>query len=70
MPLRFGSTGDLWVSPGDVLVGDEDGVVVVPPGMIEEVAELCAERAGVDAQTLEALRMGEAMGPTIARLRK
>ncbi|KAL4811841.1 ribonuclease E inhibitor RraA/Dimethylmenaquinone methyltransferase [Aspergillus spinulosporus] len=58
VPLQF--KGDLWVYPGDVLVGDEDGVVV----------ELCRERWEVDLKLMEALRKGQLMGPTIKRLRK
>ena len=62
--------GDLWVHPGDILVGDENGVVVVPPSLLEQVIELCQERFEIDEKTMQALRAGEAMGPTIKRLRK
>ncbi|RDW74441.1 RraA family protein [Aspergillus mulundensis] len=68
VPVQFRE--DLWVHPGDVLVGDEDGVVVVPPRLVEDVVGLCAERAEIDARTFEALGRGELMGPTIQRLRK
>ncbi|KAF4124317.1 Demethylmenaquinone methyltransferase [Geosmithia morbida] len=61
---------DLWINPGDVLVGDRDGVVVVPPGLAEQVIELCGARAEIDEQTFEALRKGESMKSTLARLRK
>ncbi|KAJ5683884.1 ribonuclease E inhibitor RraA/Dimethylmenaquinone methyltransferase [Penicillium maclennaniae] len=68
VPLQF--KGDLWVYPEDILVGDENGVVVVPPTLMEQVVELCQERFDIDEKTMEALRAGEAMGPTIKRLRK
>lgn len=68
VPLQF--KGDLWINPGDVLVGDRDGVVVVPPTLMEQVVDLCKERAEVDEKTFEALWKGEEMGATIARLRK
>lgn len=68
VPLQF--RGDFWVNPGDVLVGDENGVVVVPPSLMEQVVELCQERFEIDIKTFAALRTGEAMGPTILRLRK
>ncbi|KAL4767784.1 ribonuclease E inhibitor RraA/Dimethylmenaquinone methyltransferase [Aspergillus nidulans var. acristatus] len=61
--------GDLWVHPGDVLMGDEDGVVVVPPSSMEKVVGLCREWE-IDLKTVEALRKGQLMGPTIKRLRK
>lgn len=58
------------MNPGDILVADADGAVVVPPSLLDKVIELCQERAEIDEKTFEALRKGEAMGPTIARLRK
>lgn len=51
-------------------MGDENGVVVVPPFLSEQAVELCQERFEIDKKTMEALRAGEAMGPTIKRLRK
>ena len=68
VPLQF--KDDLWIDPGDVLVGDRDGVVVVPPALLEKVIELCQSRAEIDEKTFEALRNGEEMGATLARLRK
>lgn len=68
VPLQF--KGDLWVYPNDILVGDENGVVVVPPTLIDQVVEFCQERFEIDEKTMEALRAGEPMGPTIQRLRK
>lgn len=56
--------------PEDILVGDENGVVVVPPTLMEQVVELCQERFQIDEKTMQALRAGEPMGPTIQRLRK
>ncbi|KAF4996925.1 hypothetical protein FDECE_12248 [Fusarium decemcellulare] len=68
VPLQF--KGDLWVNPGDVLVGDADGVVVVPPSLIERVATLCQERAEVDEKMFAELRKGAAMGELITTIRK
>ncbi|CAI7658146.1 unnamed protein product [Penicillium pancosmium] len=68
VPLQF--RGDLWIYPEDILVGDENGVVVVPPSLTEHVVELCQERFDIDEKTMEALRAGEPMGSTIKRLRK
>ncbi|KAJ3540165.1 hypothetical protein NM208_g5183 [Fusarium decemcellulare] len=68
VPLQF--KGDLWVNPGDVLVGDADGVVVVPPSLIERVATLCQERAEVDEKMFAELRKGAAMGELIKTIRK
>lgn len=40
--LRQISCGDAPVFPGDVLVGDGDGVMVIPAHLAEEVAEECS----------------------------
>ncbi|KAI4858802.1 RraA-like protein [Hypoxylon rubiginosum] len=68
IPLQFKE--DLWVNPGDYLVGDADGVVVVPPSLMESIVKICEERAEIDRKTVEALQRGEEMGPTLKRLRK
>lgn len=51
-------------------MGDENGVVVVPPSLLEQAVELCQERFEIDEKTMEALRAGESMGSTIQRTRK
>lgn len=68
VPLQF--RDDLWIHPNDILVGDENGVIVVPPSLMEQAVELCRERHEIDEKTFSALRAGEPMGPTIKRLRK
>ncbi|KEZ38961.1 Ribonuclease e inhibitor rraa dimethylmenaquinone methyltransferase [Scedosporium apiospermum] len=68
VPLQF--KGDLWINPDDLVVGDADGVVVVPPSLAEKVVALCEERAEIDKKTIEALLNGAEMGPTIKQLRK
>jgi len=47
------------VSPGDVIVGDVDGVVVVPRQQAAEVARLGKERLAKEQKTRERLRSGE-----------
>ncbi|KAF4981504.1 hypothetical protein FZEAL_2689 [Fusarium zealandicum] len=68
VPLQF--KGDLWINPGDVLVGDADGVVAVPPSLIDQVVALCQERAEVDQKMFAELRKGAAMGHLISTIRK
>jgi 4-hydroxy-4-methyl-2-oxoglutarate aldolase len=47
------------VRPGDVIVGDADGVVVVPRAMADTVAKLGTERVAKEQQSRERLRAGE-----------
>lgn len=47
------------VMPGDVIVGDVDGVVVVPREKAAEVAQRAGERVAKEAKSRERLRRGE-----------
>ncbi|KAJ0364223.1 hypothetical protein COL26b_012609 [Colletotrichum chrysophilum] len=68
VPLQF--KGDLWINPGDILIGDADGVVVTPPSLVEKVVALCQERAEVDEKMFVELRKGASMGDLIKTVRK
>lgn len=41
--------GGTTVQPGDVIVGDADGVVVIPPGIVEEVVDAALAQEDEDA---------------------
>ncbi|KDQ21641.1 hypothetical protein BOTBODRAFT_26073 [Botryobasidium botryosum FD-172 SS1] len=47
------------VNPGDIVVADVDGVVWVPPELVEVVAEKCKVSREVDAKCLEDIRAGK-----------
>lgn len=68
MPLQF--KDDLWIHPGDILVADQDGVVVVPPNLVDKVVSLCQERRDVDEKISEALNKGDTMESAMKRFRK
>lgn len=73
VPVEFTSpeqTQPLTINPGDLIVADIDGVVVIPHNKVDECLELCEERAKIDELTVQALENGEEMGATLARLRK
>ena len=56
VPIACGGTA---VMPGDIVLGDEDGVVVVPREAAEEVAELVDALKAEEAARIEAIRGGE-----------
>lgn len=54
--LVFGST---LVRPGDIVVGDRDGLVVVPPGEASAVAAAAHQRLAKEDDVMARLRKGE-----------
>lgn len=50
--------GGVAVYPGDVMVGDDDGVVVVPRHLADEIATDAAEQEQLEAFILERIRHG------------
>lgn len=51
--------GGVQIAPGDVVVGDRDGVVVVPSGLVEETIAKCEARVEKEQRTMQALRAGK-----------
>jgi regulator of RNase E activity RraA len=56
--------GGVAVFPGDVIVGDADGVVVIPLKMAVEVAQAAAEQEQLEAFLTERIRDGAALPGT------
>lgn len=52
------SCGGTTVQPGDVLVGDTDGVVVIPPALVEEVVDAALAQEDEDAWVAEQVAAG------------
>jgi len=50
--------GDAAVFPGDVLVGDRDGVMVIPAHLADEIAEECAGMESYENFVLDELHAG------------
>jgi 4-hydroxy-4-methyl-2-oxoglutarate aldolase len=55
-PVLF---GDLTVAAGDLVVGDRDGVVVVPRARADEVVSAAEQREAKEAQLLQRIAAGE-----------
>lgn len=53
--------GGATVQPGDVIVGDDDGVVVIPPHLAQEVAEAALAKETEDAWVAERVKEGGAV---------
>jgi 4-hydroxy-4-methyl-2-oxoglutarate aldolase len=51
--------GDIFVSPGDLIVGDIDGVVSIPNERISEVLLAAEKREAAEREILKRLRAGE-----------
>lgn len=50
--------GDVAVFPGDVMVGDNDGVMVIPAHLADEIAEVCAGMESFEDFVLEEVQAG------------
>jgi regulator of RNase E activity RraA len=50
--------GGVPVFPGDICVGDGEGVVIIPAGIAEEIAELAAEQDLFETFVIERVREG------------
>jgi 4-hydroxy-4-methyl-2-oxoglutarate aldolase len=55
------------VRPHDVVVGDADGVVVIPREVEEQVLALAIEKVTGENNTREALRQGESLASVFQR---
>jgi 4-hydroxy-4-methyl-2-oxoglutarate aldolase len=51
--------GGVYVAPGDLVVGDRDGVVVLPGGRVVEIVELAEEIETAEQRIRLAVRSGE-----------
>jgi len=51
--------GDVLINPGDIIVGDRDGVVVVPQHRIEEAIEKATAREAKEEDVRKQLREGK-----------
>lgn len=57
--------GGVPVLPGDIIVGDENGVVVIPPWCLEQVMEGTKKKLAYEARRMEEILKGVIMKPDI-----
>ncbi|MCM4170115.1 ribonuclease activity regulator RraA [Arenibacter sp. TNZ] len=53
--------GDVAVFPGDILVGDDDGVMVIPAGIADEVADECLQMGLFEEFVMEKVKNGRSI---------
>ncbi len=51
--------GDAPVFPGDIVVGDLDGVIIIPAGIADEIADEAVEMTAFEDFVIEQVRRGE-----------
>ncbi len=59
--------GGVLVSPGDIIVGDPDGVVVIPAGELEMVIGIAEKMDAVEKEEAEDLKKGNSLVETIKK---
>jgi RraA family protein len=52
------SVGGMTVDPGDIVIGDDDGVVAITPSEAHAVAEATRKKAAAEAATLDSIAQG------------
>jgi 4-hydroxy-4-methyl-2-oxoglutarate aldolase len=66
LPGKLGvpvSVGGVSVSPGDLVVGDVDGVVVIPRNDVEAVLEAAGQKLAAEKQRIEEINAGILVSP-------
>lgn len=53
--------GDVAVFPGDVLVGDDDGVIVIPVDMVDSITNECVQMTLYEAFVTEKVQQGKSI---------
>ncbi|WVQ99358.1 hypothetical protein IAU59_006491 [Kwoniella sp. CBS 9459] len=61
--------GETIVNPGDIIIADLDGVVVVPQGRVGEVIQVAKEGRDVDENVRKDLELGKGVKETMAKWR-
>jgi regulator of RNase E activity RraA len=57
--VKVGNDGqDITINPGDYLIGDVNGVVVLPKGLAEQALPLMAKQAAADSQMAVEIQRG------------
>jgi len=64
------SIGGMIVHPGDIILGDSDGVIAVPPDQALEAARLGQEKVKQEQEILKTIQAGQYAAPWVDELLK
>ena len=53
--------GDVAIFPGDIMVGDDDGVIVIPQDIVDDVANECINMTQYEAFVLNKVQKGQSI---------
>jgi 4-hydroxy-4-methyl-2-oxoglutarate aldolase len=62
--------GGVWVQPGDAILGDRDGVVVIPQAQLQGIVAALDEIRRMEEETQKKIRAGMTHLPAIEELLK
>lgn len=62
--------GGVSVAPGDIILADDNGILVIPPHQVEELVELCEPMAQREPITRQRLLAGESLPEMTGATRK
>lgn len=69
LPHSVPAFPDTVVVPGDIIVADIDGVVVIPKGKVGEVVELAERGKMIDERVAKDLKAGRGVAESFAKWR-
>ncbi len=62
------SIGGMIVNPGDIILGDRDGVIAIPPSLAAEAARLGQEKIKQEQEILKMIEAGTYATPWVDEL--
>lgn len=70
VPIKYSSPHqEAWIYPGDYIVADLDGVVVLPASLVDQVLDVIPKIVGADEKCAEAINGGMSVQEAFKRFR-